>query len=326
MDSLIILVGFLSVFSCQKEDTISISKDVKIATPSLAAIAGTSLDAPTGWYQEQTATGVRLFSKSYKRNGNTTKDFVQVIDLSKGAKIYSFYGGATGGLSASESNPSPAFYKYDIDYYWWSSFKNLFSITNASFFNFSQSTLYSKDCQFAYPFKYAGTVISCGYSNLEIAGNTDALPKRTLNIYEKDMYASIQTYKDAPAKSTKKALYAHVASNLTATTAIVGLHPLDADKDKTSYIPRTLVGVRDYDGNGKAETIYIFTSSYANQTNAWEVLNSEFKASQTIMFDGSGSTQMKCKNIKYIKSNDPVRLPVLAPERKIPNVLSVISG
>jgi Phosphodiester glycosidase len=60
-------------------------------------------------------------------------------------------------------------------------------------------------------------------------------------------------------------------------------------KSPSSYTQRTLVGVRDDDGNGDSETVIFFSSNYATQYSAISVL-SGFGAGSKMLLDGGGST------------------------------------
>ena len=98
-----------------------------------------------------------------------------------------------------------------------------------------------------------------------------------------------------------------------ATNFIVGLQE-NADKGVEDQTGRTFVGVQDKDGDRLYETILIFTSKQATQPHATNVLKS-FGATQVMMLDGGGSTQLICQGNNYIDS-----------QRTIPQMIAIFSG
>jgi hypothetical protein len=101
--------------------------------------------------------------------------------------------------------------------------------------------------------------------------------------------------------------------NSSAPNILGGLSE-SANKGITNYVGRTFVGIDDTDGNGTYDTILIFNSGLANQAGAAKVLR-DFGADKVIMFDGGGSTQLRCKETTYISSS-----------RTIPQTIGVVKG
>ncbi|MDR2540696.1 MAG: hypothetical protein LBD11_02710, partial [Candidatus Peribacteria bacterium] len=66
----------------------------------------------------------------------------------------------------------------------------------------------------------------------------------------------------------------------------VGLDPLLNNKQKTSSIQRTMVGIPNQGGS----TVYILVASAKTQTAVNSILTDTFGCSDVVMFDGGGST------------------------------------
>jgi hypothetical protein len=92
-----------------------------------------------------------------------------------------------------------------------------------------------------------------------------------------------------------------------------GLDPT-ADKSKNSNIGRTFVGVRDDNGDGHSETVVFFSSAYATQSWAVNILNG-FGTGSKMMLDGGGSTGLIIGGTQYIK-----------PVRTLPQVFIISAG
>lgn len=88
---------------------------------------------------------------------------------------------------------------------------------------------------------------------------------------------------------------------------LVGGLDNSANKDgqRNSYIPRTYVGVRDDNGDGHSETVVFFSSAYATQDWAVNIL-SGFGAGSKMMLDGGGSTGLIVNGVDYISSSRPI--------------------
>lgn len=69
---------------------------------------------------------------------------------------------------------------------------------------------------------------------------------------------------------------------------IGGLNPTCC-KSPTSFIPRTMAGVRDDNGDGTAETVFFYNSAFARLSDGDGALRA-FGATSTIQFDGGSST------------------------------------
>ena len=247
---------------------------------------------PSGFAVISSNTGVKLYKKDYT---DGEPDYVQVVSLNQGAKV-KLMTGATASLNSGTGpygGNNASFYRTSLSTAWnsfLSTDSNAFCITNGQFFSTN-----SDPTKLAFPLKKDGQILSDGY------GSTTEYPGQLLMLELWTDHADIKTL-------TKDNLYNSSAPN------ILGGLTEDADKGVYTYTGRTFVGIDDADGNGTYETVLVFSSSYSRQVNAASVLRG-FGADKIIMFDGGGSTQLKCGATNYISSS-----------RTIPQTIGVIAG
>lgn len=235
-------------------------------------------------------TGTQLFRKDYQ-GGNP--DFVQVVNLSEGAALVLLHGNivqpGTGNGAYGGNNPS---FKRQTMREIWDDFStsrnNAFCVTNGQFFvdTADPTTL-------AFPLKIDGEYTSDGYGISEYPNQ-----KLILEIWEDKVDI---------VPLTKDALYSSSAPNI-----IAGLTE-DANKSPQNATGRTFIGISDSNGDGRYDTVIIFNSKTAKQSESANVLR-RFGADKIIMLDGGGSTQLICNGIDYVSSS-----------RKIPQSIGVVS-
>ncbi len=298
-----------SLTGCQQQATIEPASSSKTQTPIGSATDHSTLSTtattavPSGFYVVQSAPGVVLYRKDYTGG---QPDYVQEINLAAGARLSFIQGSSNTG---SCTTPSALFTKRPLHTSrsglpsYWDSYRNtpyLFSLQNAQFFvdNGQNPT------QLAYPIK-EGSVFNVGYAN------NDSNRKRILKIY--GSYAVISDYIN-PSNYCEP----FFAVTNDASQAIVGHHPLPTDPANDPYKGQTYLGVKDGNGDGKPEVVYIFTSRYARQVDARQALL-DFGTTWNMRLDSGGSTQMTCRGINYVVSTD-------ATPRLIPSVLGVFSA
>jgi hypothetical protein len=217
-----------------------------------------------------------------------------MANLKKGAIAGLLYTNPTPA-QASTSTPNPAFVLKDV-LSWWNATSGVFAVANSSFFDLTYSSQAGGTTTLPFVLKHSGIMRASG-ANAFTESNQRWIA----------LYGTYATITDGPGNQTVSNVYTSSNNYYTPSTAIGGLHPLNADKDKTLYIGRTMVGIKDCDSDGLKETIYILTTTSATQQQAYDVLRNEFVCDQTIMFDGSGSSQMKCKANEKTRSTDLVR-------------------
>ncbi|MGK7920800.1 MAG: phosphodiester glycosidase family protein [Trichodesmium sp.] len=223
-------------------------------------------------------------------------DYVQVIDLSKSAKVSFIYGKITelGNQKGAYGGNDPQFERQTISQGWSNLYlenSSLFSITNGQFFRNDENT----STELAFPVKSDGIIVSDGY-----AGEIE-FPDEKLMLEVWNNRALITKFQPNNFQLS------------TAPNFIVGLQE-NADKGVEDKTGRTFIGVKDKDGDRLNETILIFTSKEATQLHATKVLK-HFGATQVIMLDGGGSTQLISQGNIYIDS-----------PRTIPQMIAIFSG
>jgi Phosphodiester glycosidase len=286
------------VGACSTESAIS-PNDSNSQISNLRANAVISTDPripPSGWTVNETDKYVRCFKKTVTRNGSSVADYVLMANLKKGATVAPLYDTPTPS-QASTTTPSPLFKTKDI-LSWWNSVTGVFAVSNLSFFRYDKNTILNGKADLPFVLKHNGIIRASGY---EITTNTN---QRWLSL--NGTYATIG---DGPLSSTSSNFYTAANGYYSNSTVIGGLHPLNADKGKNSYAGRTMIGIKDCDGDGLKEAVYVLITTSATQQQAYDVLRNEFGCDQTVMFDGSGSSQMKCKNDEKIRSTDFLSSP-----------------
>jgi hypothetical protein len=224
------------------------------------------------------------------------KDYVQEIDLSQGATVQLLYGMITdpGTGKGAYGGNEPLLTRETLQQAWdyfFSTNQKAICITNGQFFRNDDRA----STGLAFPVKANGDILTEGY-----AGDSE-YPDEQLMLY---IYGDRADIGDLDIRE----LYSSDAANI-----IGGLKP-DADKGLNTETGRTFVGVKDSNYDGLSETVLIFTSQSATQYRAAEVLR-YFGASEVIMLDGGGSTQLICNNTSYISS-----------PRTIPQTIGVLRG
>ncbi|MCC7129134.1 MAG: phosphodiester glycosidase family protein [Anaerolineae bacterium] len=248
-------------------------------------------EVPEGFYYVDHALGVQLYRKDYP---NGSPDFVQVIDLSQGARLELLHGdlvdlrehkGVYGGAD-------PSLTSVPIQTYWGAvqaQDANAFCATNGQFFYMPEYPT-----RLAFPLKVDGVVVSDGWGIDTYVGE-----KLILQLWENQ--ADI-------VELDQDALYGASAPN-----AIGGLTE-NANKRAKFSVGRTFIGLDDRDRDGSFETVLIFNTLTARQSGAAETLRL-FGADKIMMLDGGGSTQLICRSGWHIRSDRP-----------IPSAIAVIAG
>jgi len=248
-------------------------------------------DVPEGFYYLDHGLGVQLYRKDYP---NGSPDFVQVIDLSQGARLELLHGslvelrenkGVYGGAD-------PRFNSLPIQTFWETAQQqdpNAFCATNGQFFYMPEYPT-----RLAFPLKVDGVVVTDGWGIDTYVGE-----KLILQLWENQ--ADIVELNQA-------ALYGASAPN-----AIGGLTE-NANKRAKFSVGRTFIGLDDRDRDGAFETVLVFNTLTARQSGAAETLRL-FGAEKIMMLDGGGSTQLICRSGWHIRSDRP-----------IPSAIAVIAG
>ena len=242
----------------------------------------TDTSIPEGFYLISSAPGVSLYRKDYSGG---SPDFVQVVELTAGAKILAMHGdihdrrpgkGAYGGDDARIMSQS--LQKF------WSQLSNeygdAFCALNGQFFYMKESPT-----RLPFPLKVDDEIVSDGYGLNEFP--------------EKKLILEIWSDRVNIRELTRESLYSSTAPD------IIGGLMQTANKRSDQYVGRTFVGIDDRNLDGASETLLIFNSKISRQVDAASVLQA-FGADQVMMLDGGGSTQLICQDEALIKSDRPV--------------------
>lgn len=257
------------------------------ATLSGANTSGLSI--PSGFSEMISKTGVKVYKKNYSGG---QPDYVQVVDLSTGAKIKLMTGDITSsGTGHGLYNGDNAMMKRQTLKSAWDDFifneNDAVCITNGQFF---ANVKKGKPTNLSFPTKIDGFLMD---------GNAPQYTGKKLIFKIHNGHAEINNFSED----------IRVLSN----NSLVGLTE-DADKGINTRKARTFIGVLDNDNNGKNEIVLIFNSQFSTQPEAATILK-DFGASKVVMFDGGGSTQLICNSNSLISSS-----------RGIPQTIGVISG
>ena len=233
---------------------------VLLVLSSITTIAEAAVPIPSGFQIISQGAGVRVFRKTYSSGA---PDYATVVDL-RSASISSFTGWVYG-------DPNGVIERRTLTTHWNNAVaQNTFSRSakvaiNGTFF----VTEDTPNTGIAFGLKAGWWRMSYGYGLGEFPGLI-----RTLAFDSSFGSSSIQPYDRGTFDSG-------------IPDVVGGLDPA-ADKNKSSFIGRTFVGVRDDNGDGHSETVVFFSSASASQQWAVDILNG-FGTGSKMMLDGGGS-------------------------------------
>jgi hypothetical protein len=241
--------------------------------PSLA-VASAAATCPSTWGVVRSAPGVVLCAKSFERNRSRTTDYLQVIDLKRGARITNVMEPESGAWAGG---PSPMFKRRDLRE-WWSRYAGiprLFCMANGAYFE----SVVGPSTQISFPLKNGGRLLTAG-------AKIWADRPRSVLILD-GPYAYIQPYQ---LKSNK---FYDVLNGLPWYTGIVGY---SWDFAYALGGAHTLVAVRDADRDSRPEIVMIYTTVNGTPADVTYIL-SQLGAGRVMQFDGGASTQLQCPNV-----------------------------
>jgi Phosphodiester glycosidase len=249
-------------------------------------------DIPPDFRLIDAALGVQLYRKDYS-NGNP--DFVQVIDLSQGARVELLHGDITEDRpeKGSFGGPDPRMTSPALQTFWqraMSEDPDAFCVTNGTFFYMPEYPT-----RLAFPLKVSGQVVTEGWGIDTYVGQ--------------QLLLELWSDQARIRNSDETALYSSTAPD------IVGGLTEQANKRAKFAVGRTFIGLDDQNQDGKQETMLILNTMTASQSGAAAVLR-DFGAEQVMMLDGGGSTQLLCKSGWHVRSDRPIpqALAVFAAE------------
>ncbi len=244
--------------------------------------AQAGLPTPLGFILVEQAPGIELFRKDYP---NGVPDFVQVIDLTTGAKVIILHGNivSPGRGQGAYGGDNPSLQKKTIQEFWWE-FTQVantpFCVTNGQFFRMGDGP-----SVLPFPLKRGGQIITDGYAKREF-------PEKKLML---ELWADHADIRELSMDN----FY-----NSNAPDIVAGLRE-DAEKARNKAVGRTFIGVADADLDDQFELLLIFNTRSAKPSEAADVLRS-FGAARVMMLDGGGSTNLVCQGAALINSDRPI--------------------
>jgi hypothetical protein len=252
-------------------------------------------DIPSDFYLLDAALGVQLFRKDY---ANGSPDFVQVIDLSQGARVELLHGEITEARpeKGSFGGPDPRMTSPALTTFWsqiTSRENNAFCVTNGAFFYMPEYPT-----RLSFPLKVNGQVITEGWGIDTYVGE----------------HLMLELW---PEQADIQDLSAEALHDSQAPDILGGLTEM-ANKRAKFAVGRTFVGVDDPDGDRQYEILLILNTQTAVQSGAAQVLR-DFGADKVMMLDGGGSTQLLCRGGYFINSDRPIpqALAIIAAEKPL---------
>jgi Phosphodiester glycosidase len=270
------------------------SRFVYLSSTSILAIAFISITfhvlaqaqpIPKGFQEILQESGVQVYQKDYS---GRQSDYVTVVNLEKGT-IRNLTGSVTGATTGIKKKLLSEFWEDAVNKN--TSRQKAKVVVNGAFFSTNDDPT-----GIAFGLKISGNTISYGYGiGKEYIGQV-----RIFSFNSQQASANIQSYDKRIFDSS--------------TQDVVGGLDVTANKYPERNLPRTFVGVRDRDGNGTKETVILYSSSYARQIDADNILT-DFGASATAMLDGGGSTGLIVDG-----------KPLILTRRKLPHAIAVFAG
>jgi hypothetical protein len=264
-----------------------------------------------GWSSQAVPPEFKLMAtgKGIEVYSDFRGNYIQSIDLTKNAGIVFLQGKQVGeGVSAAYGGINPQFQRQSLSTFWQDlvqRYKNrAFSVCNGQFFKGGDPT------ELAFPVQTVGKIVSTGYAGME------EFPYEKVVFGVRNKTAEIVAFSEESNFNN---------TNFPYDEAIVGIRKDGAIEQKEWYskyplieLPRTFLGVADRDLDNQNETIFILTSKSQTQVGAAQLL-SKFGASEVMMLDGGGSTQLNIQGKEVLSSTD-------SPSRMIPQGIGIFQG
>jgi hypothetical protein len=270
--AIIIASGLLLTISSLAFSTINLAK----TTPSRQLIVNkTGEDGIAAKYQPiLTTPGVRVFKNSDRES------YITIVDLKRAEALdlTGKYTDAPNGNVAPRSMPQ--FWQDSVNRN--TAERKAKVVINGAFF-----AKYNQPTPIAFGLKAAGKVISYGYGLTEFPGLNKTVAWNNLH------------------KDVRIDNYSRDTFDNPRFTEVVGALAETAGKRANRELARTFIGVKDSDGDGRNETIIVFSSKAAKQSDAVAALKS-FGASRVAMLDGGGSTGLVIEGKRAIDSGTSV--------------------
>ena len=229
------------------------------------------------------------------------RELMQVIDLASGARLALHYGpiverGRNDGIFGG---PNPLIQRQYLETVWQfaSAHPNAFCASNGTFFLDMRDGARVDPTVLSFPLKHEGVVISEGDESRRFRS-----ARLMLELW--DGHATI-------APLSRQSFYRSEAPDV-----VVGLSPR-ATLRSLARVGRSWVGTADHDGDGRHETLYVYSALAITQAHAERVMRG-FGAEAMLMLDGGGSTQLICEGDGFITQSRPLPQTMITLQAPLP--------
>jgi hypothetical protein len=285
--------------------------------PAARAAAWSQPDSlPAGFFLELSGRGIAVYlseeevAEAEGEAGETgeqaaepvlRRELVQIVDLSSGARVALHHGPIVGAGQEPGiyGGPNPDIERLYLETVWHSvaAHPDTFCVSNGTFFLDMVDGVRVNPTVLSFPFKRDGRVISEGDDSRRFRS-----ARLMLQLW--DDHAEI-------APLGRQAFYDSGAPDV-----VTGLSP-HAPLRAYARVGRSWAGTADHDGDGLHETVYLYSGLDVTQQHVQTVLRA-FGATDLLMLDGGGSTQLMCGGEGYIMQSRPLPQTIVTLQAPVP--------
>ncbi|HSM58294.1 MAG TPA: phosphodiester glycosidase family protein [Candidatus Sulfomarinibacteraceae bacterium] len=245
------------------------------------------LDLPPRFELWTSAPGVEVYESE------DGAEFVQLVDLRSGARLDFWYKLAAGPSPINQGRSegiyggnSPAFERHYLASVWEEvAAAEAVCLANGQFFRDTINGRWVDPTELAFPLKSDGVMVSEGYERYRFRRHRQML--------------ALWPAEAAIMPLNRAALYSSTAPDIIAGLAET------ASVRSSEPLGRTFVGTADRDGDGRSETVLIYSGEAVTQQEATATLRA-FGANAVMMLDGGGSNQLLCEGSSLINRVRPL--------------------
>lgn len=288
-----------------------------LASPGIAAPARSQPDSlPAGFALELSGRGIQVYlsaeieEEGAEGEGEASaegeervlrRELVQVVDLSSGARVALHHGPVVGRSRGAGiyGGPNPDIERQYLETIWQfvAAHPDTFCVSNGAFFLDMEGGSRVNPTVLSFPLKRDGVVISEGDDERRFRN-----ARLMLQLW--DDHAEIGLL-------SRQAFY-----DSSAPDVVAGLSP-HAPLRSYAQVGRSWMGTADHDGDGLHETVYLYSGLAVTQRHVEEVLRA-FGATDMVMLDGGGSTQLICGGEGYIMQSRPLPQTIVTLQAPVP--------
>jgi hypothetical protein len=228
-------------------------------------------------------------------------ELVQIVNLASGARLAFHHGPIVGGGRGDGiyGGPNPDIQRQYVETVWESvaAHPDSFCVSTGTFFLDMRDGSRVDPTVLSFPLKRDGLVISEGDD-----GRRFRNARLMLQLW--DNHAAI-------APLSRQTFYSSSAPDVI--TGLSHRAPLRS----AAEVGRSWVGTADRDGDRLHETVYLYSGMAVTQRHVEEVLRA-FGATNLLMLDGGGSTQLLCGGYGYILQSRPLPQTIVTLQAPVP--------